>query len=305
MRRSHFLSGLILFTASVMYVPPARGEEVATVNGKPITTDDVDKAFRRTSVSKRKLSAEQDETYRRHVLSLLIDETCLQQFLDQKQVAIPEDAVEKHVAQFKGVLESQGRSFEQFLKDLGIDEARMRSDIQNLHRWFAYADSQATQEAVAKYYEENKAAFDGTEVRASHILAKADLSATPEQRKAALKKITAIRAQLVGGTSFEAAARAHSECPSKDVGGDLDFFPRKGVMAEPFAAAAFALKPGDTSEIVETEFGYHLIQVTDRKPGKPVLFAEIYDDVKAAFADDLRTSIIQQVKADADIQFVR
>jgi parvulin-like peptidyl-prolyl isomerase len=280
-------------------------EDAASVNGKVISDQEVESAFRRTSVAKRKLTPDQDKTYRRHVLNLLIDEACLRQFLDQQQVTVPEEVVDKHVAQFKQALVSQGRSFDQFLADLGITEETMRNDIRNLHRWFAYADQKATPDTVAKYYEENKAAFDGTEVRASHILVKADPSASAADRAAARKKIEAIRAQLVGGTSFEAAAKAHSECPSKDMGGDLDFFPRKGVMAEPFAAAAFSLTPGQVSEIVETEFGYHLIKVTDRKPGKPVLFAEIYEDVKSAYADDLRTTVIQQVKANSDIKYLR
>lgn len=302
-----FLRYTLLVTALFAGISPVLvlGGEVASVNGKVISTEEVESAFRRTSVAKRKLTPDQDKTYRQHVLNLLIDETCLRQFLDRENVAVSEDVVEKHISQFKGALLAQGRNFDQFLQDLGITEETMRTDIRNLHRWFAYVDQQATPEVVAKYFEENKAAFDGTEVRASHILVKADLSATPEQDAAARKKIEAIRSQLVGGTAFDAAAKAHSECPSKEVGGDLEYFPRKGVMAEPFAAAAFALQPGQISGIVKTEFGYHLIQVTDRKPGRQVLFAEIYDQVKSAYADDLRTSIIQEVKANSDIKFLR
>ena len=88
----------------------------------------------------------------------------------------------------------------------------------------------------------------------------------------------------------------HSDCPSKESGGDLNYFPRKGMMAEAFAAAAFELPVGQVSEIIETEFGYHLIVVTDQKAGKPVAFEQVADEVKSSYAEELRNAVIARMR---------
>lgn len=91
-----------------------------------------------------------------------------------------------------------------------------------------------------------------TEVKASHILVK-----TEEEAKKLYDEIK-------NGKNFADAAAEVSLCPSGSVGGDLGFFSR-GMMVKPFEDAAFELEPGELSEPVQTQFGWHLIQVTDKK----------------------------------------
>ncbi|MFO0945439.1 MAG: peptidylprolyl isomerase [Planctomycetota bacterium] len=283
----------------------AQGADAAMVNGKVITTDDVENAFKRTSVSKKSVSEEQGKMYRRHVLQLLVDDTLLQQYLDAHKVTVADAEVTEHIEKLRAQLKGQGRSLDDFLKANGIDEQKMQEDIRNVHRWLAFVDKQATPETLKKYYQDNPSAFDGSEVRASHILVKTEFGADEAAKKEAKKKIEAVRVQLAGGTAFADAARKHSDCPSKDVGGDLNYFPRKGVMTEPFAAAAFRLSNGQISEIVETEFGYHLILVTDRKPGKTVPFEEVAGEVKAFYAEDLRAAVLKKMRANSQITYVQ
>ena len=100
---------------------------------------------------------------------------------------------------------------------------------------------------------------------------------------------------------FAAYAKEYSTCPSKKDGGDLNFFPRAGAMVEPFAKAAFALKPYEMSDVVATEFGYHLILVTARKQGTPKKFEEVKDDVQMLYAMRLKEAVIAQMKPKAQV----
>lgn len=102
------------------------------------------------------------------------------------------------------------------------------------------------------------------EVRASHILLTYKGSASSSHARSKLDAetlVAALKAEIEGGGDFAALARAHSDCPSGKAGGDLGAFGR-GMMVPEFETAAFALAVGGTSDIVETSFGYHLIQRT-------------------------------------------
>ncbi len=118
------------------------------------------------------------------------------------------------------------------------------------------------------------------EVKASHILVKVEKDATPEERAAAKKKIEEIRDKITKGGDFAKLAAEFSDCPSgKRDGGNLDWF-GKGRMVPEFEAAAFKLKPGELSDIVETSFGYHIIKVTDKRAEKILGFDEVKEDLR-------------------------
>jgi parvulin-like peptidyl-prolyl isomerase len=169
--------------------------------------------------------------------------------------------------------------------------------------------------------------FDGSLVRARHILlipASNDPKVIEQTRQqllavrkqiedtaaAGLAKLPAntdnlarekARARLIEET-FAAQAKEKSACPSKKQGGDVDWFPRAGSMVEPFAKAAFALKPYQMSDVVQTQFGLHLILAIDQKAGKTaVKFEETKDDVKEIFAGRLREQLCEQLRAKAKI----
>src|SRR5262249_53188587 len=96
--------------------------------------------------------------------------------------------------------------------------------------------------------------------------------------------------------AFAPNARKESSCPSTPPGGDLGYFLRAGTMVEPFAQAAFALKPYQMSDPVQTHLGYHLILATDRKPGKDVKFEDVKGEVKEVFFDRLRDLMVSRLK---------
>lgn len=101
-------------------------------------------------------------------------------------------------------------------------------------------------------------------VRASHILLMykgSSRSSATRSKAEAEQQINQLKAQLDGGAEFAALARQHSDCPSKAKGGDLGSF-GKGQMVPEFETAAFSMQVGEVSGVVETAFGYHLIQRT-------------------------------------------
>ncbi|NFV79814.1 peptidylprolyl isomerase [Magnetospirillum aberrantis] len=104
-----------------------------------------------------------------------------------------------------------------------------------------------------------------SQIRASHILLmyKGSMRSTASRSKQeALDSINAMKAEIANGADFAELARQNSDCPSGEEGGDLGKFPR-GAMVPEFDQAAFALEPGQVSDVIETAFGYHLIQRTE------------------------------------------
>lgn len=133
------------------------------------------------------------------------------------------------------------------------------------------------------YYDQNIARQSALEERrASHILIAAPASAPPAQREEAKKRAQEILAQLQKSPErFAELAKQHSKDPgSAAKGGDLDYFTR-GAMTKPFEEAAFALKPGQISDVVESEFGYHIIRLTDVRAPKQQSFAEVRPKLEA------------------------
>lgn len=144
------------------------------------------------------------------------------------------------------------------------------------------AGIQLNADEVRAYYEQNKSRFSTAEQRrASHILITVEEGASEADRKAARQKAQALRDRVAGGEDFAELAKAESEDPgSAPAGGDLGFF-SKSMMVEPFAEAAFALAEGAVSEVVESEFGYHVIKLTGVRPGVERPFATVRSEIEA------------------------
>lgn len=156
----------------------------------------------------------------------------------------------------------------------------------------------AVNEADLKtYYEQNKSRF-GTkeERRASHILITAPASASADERAKAKAKAEQLLAEVrKNPASFADVARKNSQDPgSAEKGGDLDFATR-GAMVKPFEDAMFALKKGDISDVVETEFGYHIIRLTDLKPA----VVPPFEQVRATIESEMRAQQATQEFAKA------
>ena len=139
---------------------------------------------------------------------------------------------------------------------------------------------------LRKYYDENLARFSTPEERrARHILVTAEKSASAEARAKAKAAAEAIAAEVKAKPeSFAAVAKAKSQDPGSAAnGGDLDWFGR-GAMTKPFEDAVFAMKKGETSGVVESDFGFHVIQLTDLRGGDRRSFESVRAEIEADYA---------------------
>lgn len=147
-------------------------------------------------------------------------------------------------------------------------------------------DIKAPEAELRKYYDENLARFSTPEERrARHILVTADKSAAADVRAKAKAAAEAIAAEVKAKPeSFAAVAKAKSQDPGSAAnGGDLDWFGR-GAMTKPFEDAVFAMKKGDISGVVETDFGFHVIQLSDQRGGDRRAFEAVRGEIEAEYA---------------------
>ena len=157
------------------------------------------------------------------------------------------------------------------------------------------------EEDLRRYYEENRSRYtDAEERRASHILIKSEASMPADARAKAKVRAEALLAEVrKTPAAFADLARKNSEDPgSAASGGDLDFF-GKGAMVKPFEDAAFAMKPGEIANLVETDFGYHIIRLDATRGGQ----SRPFDGVRAEIEAEVRKSLAQKRYAEVAEQF--
>jgi peptidyl-prolyl cis-trans isomerase C len=154
-----------------------------------------------------------------------------------------------------------------------------------------------TENKVKAYYKDHNEVFKTPEmIRVRHILIKVEPSATEEVKKTAKAKAEEVLERLKKGEDFAKLSAEVSDDPgTKDKGGDLDFFP-KGTMIPAFEEVAFSLKPGEISGLVETEYGYHIIRMEEKKEA----VMEPYEKIK----DKVKEQALQEMKKAAATEFV-
>ena len=208
--------------------------------------------------------------------------------------------VDDKVAQMRAQAPSPA-DFEKALTSANFTEKQFKAFtrksivIENLLQKEVYGKISVSEADAKKFYDENQDKLFKVpeQTRASHVLITVDQKATPEEKKKAREKADAIKKRVAAGEDFAAVAKTESKCPSAAKGGDLGYF-GKGQMVPAFEEAAFSLKPGQISDVVETQFGYHIIKVTDRKQAETVKF----NDAKGKIEDYLKNQQAQKPIAD-------
>lgn len=282
---------------------PSPAEEslmVVSVNDKVISVSDVDRA---TNILVAQYSdqippdrvAEAQTALRRQAVENLINQQLLLVEAERQGIQPEQQRVDARYADVSARFSSP-EEFQSAMASMGMSKDEFREEIEQDLRIEALLDGQlketkkVTDEEVSAFYRDHPESFRSDEqVRASHILLKVDAAAREEDRSQKRLELAGLKGQIEKGADFAQLAREHSDCPSKARGGDLGYFER-GKMVKPFEDASFGMKVGDVSEIVETQFGYHLIKVTDRQDPKTAP----YDEVKGQIEDFLKRQVRDQ-----------
>ncbi|GMK38646.1 hypothetical protein PCCS19_17000 [Paenibacillus sp. CCS19] len=226
----------------------------------------------------------------------LINNELLKQAADSQGIVITDEDIQREL---NLIIQSMGsrENFELALEQYQMTEEDLQPDLLYQARLRKLLSSQIniSESAIRTYYDENKSSFGTPEqVRASHILVETKAEAD------------AIYTQLKNGADFAQVAKEKSiDTGSAVGGGDLNYFQRGDMVAE-FEDAAFSLKVGEISQPVQSDFGYHLILVTDHKSAVTKTFEDVKEQIKDTLTSqkiyELAQTFVSELRAKADIK---
>ncbi len=296
-------------------VPPQLPEIVARVNGEAINKTDLENAVKGLEGrAGGPVPADQRDRVYRGVLDDMIGYKLLVQEAKARKIAVPDADVEAQVAQIRSQFQTDAQ-FQQALAAQKMtleavrDDARSEIGVEKLVQGEIAAKIAVKPEAINDFYQKNQDKFQqGPRVRASHILITVAQSADAAAKQQAKTKAEGILKDLKAGKDFAAAAKENSQDPgSAPNGGDLGYF-EQGQMVPQFEQTAFALKPGETSELVETQFGYHIIKVAEKQTSRVVPLEEAKGQIEQYLADQNRQAeteaFVSTLKAKAKIEIL-
>lgn len=284
-------------------VPQQLPDVLARVNGEEVKKADFDRMVKTIeSRAGQPIPPERRDEILRGALDQLITYTLLSQESRNRGVKVETAEIDAKMGQLKSQFPSQ-EAFDKALKDRGMTAESLRKDAQVDLSVTKLMDAEVATVAgpsdgdAKDFYDKNPDKFkEDEQVRASHILIRVDEKADAAAKAKARSEIDAVMKKVKAGGDFAKLAQEHSQDGSAAQGGDLNYFAR-GAMVEPFNKVAFELKPGQVSEVVQTQFGYHIIKKIDHKAGRTVPFEEAQARIRDYLANQKK-----QQHADAFIE---
>jgi parvulin-like peptidyl-prolyl isomerase len=315
--------------------PPA--DQVARVNSTVISKADFDQEVDRTLTRFKgptgQIPPQLEARIKDSTLKRMIDDALIRDKAKQLGVSITAEEMTTKFNEHKARFGSD-QEFREFLTRSKSTEEQVKSSLEMQMLRERVLEKMATapevtDEEIQKYFDEHKENFKEQEqVRARHVLARIEAPPPPappapgaapapapdaaaskkaldDAKKKAKTKIEAAQKKLKAGTKFEDVAKEFSDDVTKNNGGDLGFF-AKGRMVPAFEEAAFKAKVGDTTGIVETNFGFHIIKVEEHKPARERPLDEVKESIRASLLarkrSDLRRDVLKKVKDEAKIE---
>ncbi len=303
--------------AKTQKAPQVPANEIAVaVNGVPITESEVDADIKeRLDKAGKQIPPNEVEENKKRIRPQVLEDMIVDRLLDEqvKKTGITvtdsdvNDRINEIAAQqrkslddYKSSLESQGQSFEETREQ--VKKALVCEKL--------IGPVEVTDILAASFYEQNEEFFNAPEhVRAIDIYFKPDPDDTLRDRAKgrALIRAGLVQAKAKGGSDFALLARKNTEdMPMREKSGDLGFFAR-GTIDKNLEITAFKMQPGQISEIIETNDGYHIIKVTDRKPAVSMTFEQakpiIVRTLKRKIVERKSGEYIEKLKAEAKIVY--
>jgi len=241
----------------------------------------------------------------RDAVDTLVNTKLVTQFLNRQRIAIKPEQVQEEIGKLEQGLKAEGKDLATSLLENGFSLDEIKKEIEDRLRWIEFVKAKATDAELKKFLAANHDLFSGTQVRASHILRKTEPNASAADKDKVKQQLLAIKKEIdAGKMTFAQAADKYSQDPANEggAGGDLDYFNLNSGFIPEFTDVAFKLKSGTVSDPVETPYGYHLIQVTDRKEGKPVDFEQNKPYITSGYAAELQRNLLTEARKAAKIE---
>lgn len=301
--------------ATVKPMPPQIPAIVARVNGEAIERWEFDNAVKRVEArAGAPVPPDKRDEVLRNVLDQLIAYHLLAQESRSRKMDVPDSEVDARMAEIRKSFPDD-KAFQQGIAAQGLTVDQVREQTRTNLQVSKIIDAEVASKIVvadaeiSSFYQQNLERFkQGETVHASHILIGLPQNHTAEQKTQAKTKAQAVLKQVRDGADFAALARAESQdTGSAQNGGDLGFFP-KGQMTPAFEEAAFKLKAGGLSPVVETPFGFHIIKVLERRGPRTTPLAEVGGQIKDFLEQGQRESkleqFVEQVKAKSKVDIL-
>jgi peptidyl-prolyl cis-trans isomerase C len=273
---------------------------VAKVNKKEIRESDLMDAMTAAIGQNPQLrsmltSDDQMNEFKKQILEQMITTELLLQESQKVKMKDLDTQIDEKIKELKSGFPEEGE-FETALSQQGMSVADLRAKLSDSVRINHLMETKVpsgpgvSDEEIKAFYKANEEKFVEPEmVKASHILVRVDPGADTATREAARKKSEALLKRLRGGEDFSEVAKANSDDPSvSENGGSLGFFARQQMVPQ-FSDAAFALKPGELSDVVESPVGFHIIRAEEKKPEK----RQSYEEIKERIAQYLQATASQ------------
>lgn len=286
---------------------------VAVVDGEEITAEAFNAAIEKTSGTfGSQMPPRVAQMMKKRTLDNLIHARLIDRELEKAgdQARVEDAVVDSEFEEFRERFPTDD-AWESFLERNGVTAAQMRENLRkdlSLRKLLSqHYDTEVSSQEVRDFYDKNIRNFEEDEqVRARHILIKLDKDADEDEvDEARLRAAELSERARQSDVDFAELARKHSEGPSAPRGGDLGLFTRERMVRE-FSDAAFAMSVGDVSDPVQSQFGFHVILVEEKKSAQTQPFSEAREDITEQLERtkyrDAMSEFLADVKADADIE---